>query len=164
MMDVALACALWKLDPSSLAAIWLRRLVPSKYEIDGRRVTISWKDYDRGELFVCEDNVYGGELVPLLDYLRQAAGISMSLAPKDSTGDVQRGVVVTECEARATAEAVVWAQPVVISEAGNYDNTAEEKLDSMERAVLEESVDGSPLKESRSWSAIGGIRRFNRPE
>jgi len=79
-MDMALSVALWMLDAESVATLWLRRVTPGVYEIDRRRVSVSWRDQDQSELLVIEDEVPTSEPMPMLDYLRQVASITMSLA------------------------------------------------------------------------------------
>lgn len=79
-VDMALSVALWRLDAESVATLWLRRVSPSVYEVDRRRVSVSWRDQDQTELLVLEDEVPTSEPMPMLDYLRQVASITMSLA------------------------------------------------------------------------------------
>lgn len=101
LMDVAFSRTLWGLDAYSLAALWLRRLSRSKYEIDGRRVTVVCQNNEWDKLIVCEDDVPRAEWTPLLDYFLQAAGVSMSLAAssgQNPASDVQRGVVIQESD------------------------------------------------------------------
>merc|ERR1712072_429400 len=80
MVDMAMSWTLCKLDASSSSSLWLRRLAQSKYEIDGRRVSVNWRNQRRTDLLVREDDVPMAEQVPLLDYLRQAASVARSLA------------------------------------------------------------------------------------
>lgn len=79
-MDMALSVALWMLDAESVATLWLRRVSRGVYEIDRRRVSVSWRDQEQNELLVLEDEVPGSEAMPMLDYLRQVASITLSLA------------------------------------------------------------------------------------
>merc|ERR1711975_28437 len=85
MVDMAMSWALCKLDAASSASLWLRRLAPTKYEIDGRRVTVCWQTPKRRTLVACEDDVPDGEVVPLLDYLQQAASVATDLRPVPMT-------------------------------------------------------------------------------
>merc|ERR1719359_1886513 len=80
MFDMAMSWTLCKLDAASSSSLWLRRLAPSKYEIDGRRVSVTWRNQKRTDLLAFEDDVPTAEKVPLLDYLQQAASVARSLA------------------------------------------------------------------------------------
>merc|ERR1712216_783605 len=91
MMDMAMSWALCKLDATSSASLWLRRLAPSKYEIDGRHVTVSWRNQKHTDLLASEDDVPKAAKMPLLDYLRQAACVASSLAnPQLPTPNVKK--------------------------------------------------------------------------
>lgn len=78
MIDVALACTLWKINPSELAAMSLRRIDEGRYEVDGRRVTLAWRDETQNELMLFEDDVVDGEWMPVLDYLQIAGNVALT--------------------------------------------------------------------------------------
>jgi len=86
-MDMAMSWALCKLDAASASALWLRRLAPGRYEVDNRRLTVSWRSPKRADLVVSEDDVPTDEKIPLLDYLRQAARVALFLAHPPATSN-----------------------------------------------------------------------------
>merc|ERR1719424_977655 len=85
-MDMAMSWTLCRLDATASASLWLRRLAPSRYEIDGRRVTVTWRNQKRTDLVACEEDVPNADAMPLLDYLRQAAGVASSLGSTKAPG------------------------------------------------------------------------------
>merc|ERR1711998_66623 len=90
MMDMAMSWTLCKLDAASSSALWLRRLAPGRYEIDGRKVLVNWRNQKRTELVACKEDVPSSETVPLLDYLRQAASVASALSASQVTPQPQK--------------------------------------------------------------------------
>lgn len=131
-LDVALAQTLRKLDTASAGALWLRRLGPSKYDIDGRRVTINLRT-DGTTLGVTEDDIPHAERRPLLEYLEQAAAVAISVAAS------RRRKGVTTDDGRRTASVL----------AADEDN---ERLNSMlvacSRAGVVKPPEGAHVKQT----------------
>lgn len=86
MVDMAMSWTLCKLDATSSASLWLRRVTVGRYEIDGRRVSVRWLNQKRTNLVASEDDVHNAECVPLLDYLRQASSVAKSLETLQMSG------------------------------------------------------------------------------
>merc|ERR1719424_2188445 len=78
MMDMAMSWTLCDLDAEKKASLWIRRLAPGKYEIDGRQVTLRWRSARSSDIVVREDHVpVDADPMPLAlgDYLRQVASV-----------------------------------------------------------------------------------------
>lgn len=87
-LDVQLSLQLMAFDRSLAASLLMRRLGPGEYELDGRRVRVSWAPAVEGgiaELLVQEATREGDELkgecakMPLLAYFKQVADVAASL-------------------------------------------------------------------------------------
>lgn len=80
-IDQQMARELQSLEPEATSAFTLRRLAPSRYEIDSRVVSLHWGD--NSDLFVHEDALKltaeeeGGGDTPLALYLSDMASIAM---------------------------------------------------------------------------------------
>jgi len=91
VVDVELYRCLLALEQEAQLALVLRRLAPSRYEIDGRLVTMSWGGERGDELFAHEEQSSGQSAVdpPLPAYVEQVASIAARvrrpLAPRTLT-------------------------------------------------------------------------------
>lgn len=87
-LDVQVSLQLMAFDRSLAADLLMRRLGPGEYELDGRRVRVSWAPATEGgiaELLVQEATREGDEVdgecakMPLLAYFKQVADVAASL-------------------------------------------------------------------------------------
>lgn len=86
--DVQIAVQLTALGPEAAASLRVRRIDMGRYEIDGRRVSLRWRDFIGSELIAVEDDVpHSNDRQTLLpSYLRQAARIAKSLRSSGACG------------------------------------------------------------------------------
>lgn len=82
-MDISFAQHLRLLDQASLAKLSIRRVARGSYEIDGRRVNLSWRTSDQGlppHLVACDSEVSdaGAAEATLRAYLAHAAHVVAS--------------------------------------------------------------------------------------
>lgn len=143
VMDMAMSNHLCSLDAASLAALWLRRVSPGKYEVDGRRITLQWRSARSSDVIVHEEGISAEAHMPLGDYLTQAANVAkLRTVPGPNLGT--RSAVA---ESRSADE--MESQPEVQSPQNDSDKIrsvwsdvgAEDRIKSMHRACQEAHLD-----------------------
>jgi len=142
MIDMAMSWALCKLDATSSASLWLRRLERGRYEIDGRRVTVDWRNQKRTDLLAREDDVQEAAQMALVDYLRQAAGVASSLATPQIPALSGRNRSQSQSTFVVTQEftvAAAWEESSYVDEEGD-PRIASMKLACKQAGAVRESM------------------------
>lgn len=157
MMDMAVSWNLCALDTKSLGALWLRRLETGRYEVDGRQVSLQWRNPRSTDIVVCDQGV--ADKTPLPEYLRQVADTAKRRNASQPQ-EVGLATYAADSDTRPTLQPSHQAALRMVPPDCSDNQYVSPKLGLAASPTPSRSDPDSPIRMQSVWSAINGDDRI----